>query len=221
MAGYAGLGTILRIDTGSGHGRLVAELTSISGPSVSLDTIDVSSHDSWQQGDTIDAVTFTNGTNTINCVGHGLQNGEVVAFRLGAGGALPAELSDDRWYYVINRAANTFQVSETFGGVAAAFTDDGSTIVNVFRASPYREYAGGLIDGGEVSLEGNLAELADADEIQGALDDRDELGFEIEFPTGDMWEFDGIVTAFETSAPHDDKLGFSASLKITGQPVLA
>jgi predicted secreted protein len=136
MAGYAGLGTILRIDTGSGHGRLVAELTSIGGPSISLDTIDVSSHDS--------------------------------------------EADDDS----------------------------------------YRTYVGGLIDGGEVSLEGNLAELADADEIQGALDDRDELGFEIEFPTGDMWEFDGIVTAFETLAPHDGKLGFSASLKITGQPVL-
>ncbi len=219
MAGYAGLGTELRIDMG-GAGNAVAELTSIGGPSVSLDTIDVSSHDSWRQGTTIDAVTFTNATNLVNCVGHGLQNGEVVAFRLGVGGALPAELSTDHWYYVVNRAADTFQVSLTFGGAAVTFTGDGSAIVNVFRASPYREYAGGLIDGGEVSLEGNLAEIADADEIKDAMDARDVLEFEIEFPTGDTWEFDGIVTAFETSAPHDGKLGFSASLKITGQPVL-
>ncbi len=220
MAGYAGLGTILRIDTGVGHGRLVAELTSIGGPSVSLDTIDVSSHDSWRQGANIAAVTFTNATNLVNSVGHGLQNGETVAFRLGVGGALPAEISDARWYYVINRAADTFQISETFGGVAVTFTGDGSATVNVYRAAPYRQYAGGLIDGGEISLEGNLAELADAEEIKDAIDDRDVLGFEIEFPTGDMWEFDGIVTAFETSAPHDGKLGFSASVKVTGQPQL-
>jgi len=221
MAGYAGLGTILRIDTHIGHGRLIAELTNIGGPSVSLDTIDVSSHDSWRQGEVIGPVTFTNATNIVNAAAHGLVNGRVVAFHLGVGGAVPAELSTDRWYYVVNANVNDFQVSASFGGAPIAFTDNGSATVNVHFASPYREYVGGLIDGGEVSLEGNLFVLADAEEIKDAIDDREVFGFEVEFPTGDIWEFDGFMSGFETSAPHDGKLGFSASVKISGQPTLS
>jgi len=43
-----------------------------------------------------------------------------------SGGALPTGLNAYTVYYVINKAANTFQVSLTLGGVAVTFSDDGS-----------------------------------------------------------------------------------------------
>ncbi len=133
MAGFSAYGTILRIDTNIGHGRLIAELTNIGGPSISVDTIDVSSHDS---------------------------------------------------------------------------------------PNAFREFVAGLIDAGEISFEGNLIDLDQSDEIMDAIEDREVFGFEIQFPEGEQWEFDGIVTGMETSAPHDGKIGFSASVKATGEAVL-
>jgi len=135
MAGYSAFGTILSIG-----GTDVAELTSISGPSVSADTIDVSSHDSL--------------------------------------------VADDA----------------------------------------YRTYVGGLLDGGEVSMEGNLTTAVAGNVIMTALEGRVEVAIVITFPAAAgvaTWTFDGIVTGFESSAPHDGKLGFSASIKVSGQPVLA
>ncbi len=133
MAGFSAYGTILRIDTNIGHGRLIAELTNISGPSISVDTIDVTTHDS---------------------------------------------------------------------------------------PGAFREFVAGLIDAGEISFEGNLIDIAQSDELMDAIEDREAFGFEIQFPEGEQWEFDGIVTGFETSAPHDGKIGFSASVKATGEAVL-
>lgn len=220
MAGFSAFGTQLEINTGIGV--LIAELTNIGGPTVSLETIDVSSNDSWRRQANIANCTFTNGTNLVNAVAHGLVDNEPVAFRPdGIAGVLPAELTDDHWYYVVNRTNDTFQVALTPGGAVVTFTDDGTAHIGFYRAAAYREYAGNIIDGGEISLEGNLALLADAAEIKDALDDRDECIFTITFPTGDTWIFDGIVTAFESSAPYDDKLAFTAGVKVTGQPVLS
>lgn len=136
MSGYSGFGTVLTIGINE-----VAELTSISGPSISMDTIDVSAHNA---------------------------------------------------------------------GIGAA---DG-----------YRDFVAGLIDGGEVSMEGNLTTVASAGYITSAMEDRTEKAIVITFPTAagvSTWTFDGIVTAFSTEAPYDDKLSFSASIKVTGRPVLA
>ena len=138
MAGFSAFGTILAF--GAPINQDIAELTSISGPSVSADTIDVSSHDS---------------------------------------------LADD----------------------------DG-----------YRTYVAGLLDGGEVSAEGNLTTAVAANYVMTALEGRAAIPMTITFPAAAgvaTWTFDGIVTAFETSAPHDGKLGFSISIKISGQPVIA
>ncbi len=135
MAGYAGLGTILTIALVP-----VAELTSIGGPSVSADTIDVSAH---------------------------------------------------------------------HDPTGAPFA--------------YREYVAGLLDGGEVSMEGNLTDAAAANVVLTALNSRAEQAIAITFPAtvGAAWGFQGIVTGFETSAPHDGKLGFSASIKVTGRPTIS
>lgn len=56
-----------------------------------------------------------------------------------------------------------------------------------------------------------------------ALISRRVANFELEFPVTPavVWELQGIVTGFEPSAPYDDKLGASVTIKITGQPTLA
>ena len=87
----------------------------------------------------------------------------------------------------------------------------------------FREYIPGLIDGGEVPVEGNFNPTVaiafyDAQVARTVL-----TGCTLEFPDAatTTWTFDCYVKQVTTSAPHDDKLPFSATLKITGRPTLA
>jgi hypothetical protein len=86
-------------------------------------------------------VTFNNTANTVNRDAHGLSNGTSIRLS-NTGGALPAELDDDNFYFVINSNANDFQVSLTSGGAAVTFTDDGT------GTSSYQ--LGGLLENSEV-----------------------------------------------------------------------
>lgn len=85
----------------------------------------------------------------------------------------------------------------------------------------YREFIAGFKDAGEVSLEGYL----ELNEGQQALYDLFESGetedFTIQFPDNfGKWEFKGVVTGFSTSADLEDPLSFSATIKVSGAPVL-
>jgi len=156
MAGFSGLGTVLKMSTALGTigttstDAGIAELTNISGPTMSAEEIDVSSHDS----------------------------------------------------------------------------DSG-----------YREFVAGFLDAGEISLEGNLTVAATTDNsLIAAFDDGSQRQFHILFPatgtsTSDLgahpwsgqylrWILSGVVTGVETAAPYDDKLTFSATVRITGEPFL-
>jgi len=131
MAGAFAQGTVLTV------GSAVAELTNISGPSISADTIDVTTHDS---------------------------------------------------------------------------------------ADGFREYVGGLRDGGEISIEGNLVDATESNILISLLEAGTvtaDATIDLPTSTAMTFTFDCIVTAYETTAPHDGKLGFSATLKVTGKPVLA
>ena len=61
----------------------------------------------------------------IDLTAHGLDNNEVVHFT-NTGGGLPAGLSINTKYYVINKTANDFEVSLTLGGGAVDITSDGT-----------------------------------------------------------------------------------------------
>lgn len=63
-------------------------------------------------------------TDTITSAGHGLSNGDVLL--LTTSDTLPAGLSADTPYYVINSATDTFQLSTTSGGSAVDITDTGT-----------------------------------------------------------------------------------------------
>jgi hypothetical protein len=56
----------------------------------------------------------------ITCNGHGLRNGDTVLFT--TTGALPTNLTANTQFFVINAAANTFQVSATLNGAAVNST---------------------------------------------------------------------------------------------------
>lgn len=131
MAGVFGNGTILTV------GSAIAELTSITGPGVSADTIDITTHDS---------------------------------------------------------------------------------------ADGYREYVAGLKNAGEVSVEGNVTTATAANTFLALLTSGAETtGATIVYPTtpAATMTFDCLVTAFEIKSPHDDKISFTATMKVTGKPVLS
>ena len=68
--------------------------------------------------------TATNATNILNDTAHGLSNGDCITIKTGT--TLPTGLSADTYYYVINKADDTFQVALTPGGSAVTFSDDGT-----------------------------------------------------------------------------------------------
>lgn len=86
----------------------------------------------------------------------------------------------------------------------------------------YREFIQGLKDGGSVTLEGNFTHVASQIGLKTLLDSGDVVAMKIEFPDAlATWTFSGYVNALSTSAPMEDKISFSASVKVTGKPVLA
>lgn len=70
------------------------------------------------------ACTFTNATNIVNAVAHGLANDDIIEFT--TDNTLPAELTADTKYFVVNKADDTFQVSLTKAGAVKTFTDNGT-----------------------------------------------------------------------------------------------
>lgn len=70
-------------------------------------------------------VTATAGaTDTINWTAHGLSNNRILNFT--TTGTLPDPLVIATDYYVINKTADTFQISTTLAGTAVDLTDTGS-----------------------------------------------------------------------------------------------
>lgn len=89
----------------------------------------------------------------------------------------------------------------------------------------YREFIGGLKDGGEVGISGFFNPETGKGQVEflEALDTGTVKDFIIEFPTsiGKKWSFKGIVTAFTTGVSLEDPLSFEGSIKVTGKPTLA
>ena len=69
------------------------------------------------------AVTLTDAGDTVDLTAHGLANGDEVSF---ATIVTTTGIVINKIYFVVNQAANTFQVALTAGGAAIALTTDGS-----------------------------------------------------------------------------------------------
>jgi predicted secreted protein len=132
-------------------------------------------------------------------------------------------------------AAHGIQFKRGDGGAPEAFT----AIANIEDITPpaptrdtievsshsstdkWREYIGGLRDGGELGLV--LVYEADSSS-QNAL--RDDLetdaarNYQIVFNDGGatVWQFSGLVTGFEVAAPRDSKYTANVTIKVSGKP---
>jgi hypothetical protein len=82
--------------------------------------------------------TVTQGTpGTVNCTAHGYANGTLVRLRAadsGVSGTVPTGLSETAKYYVVNQAADSFQLSISPGGSALAITSAGTGSLKVWKA---------------------------------------------------------------------------------------
>ncbi|MCK9518049.1 MAG: hypothetical protein M0R74_03315 [Dehalococcoidia bacterium] len=93
-------------------------------------------------------------------------------------------------------------------------------------ADSYKEFIPGLIDAGEISLEG-LFDYTDTTGQHAMLTDmnaRESKTAVITFPTatGATWTFTGYITKLKIGdAPVDDAIPFTASIKVTGKPTFA
>jgi predicted secreted protein len=83
----------------------------------------------------------------------------------------------------------------------------------------WREFVAGMIDGGTFSLEGNVTSGTVATMLAALGEDSEE--FIITLADDFTWTFNAFMSSLSFGAPHEDKLSFSASLKVTGTPTLA
>lgn len=84
-------------------------------------------------------VTFTNTTNTVNLVSHGLVAGAPV--QLQTTGSTPTGLLPQFvQYWVINPTTNNFQLSLSKGGSVVDFTDDGTGINTILIGRPPKSF---------------------------------------------------------------------------------
>ena len=90
----------------------------------------------------------------------------------------------------------------------------------------WKEFITGLLDGGELSFDINFVPTSAGHDAETGLlkafTSRQRTGFKLVFPDEDAttWAFDGLVTGFSVSAPTDDFLGASVTVKVTGAPNL-
>ena len=91
----------------------------------------------------------------------------------------------------------------------------------------YRQFVGGFNDPGEIGIE-LMFDPTDATQddvgVDGLLsiyDLHEVVGFQVVWPDATIWRFQGLVTAYEPSAPVDDVLTAAITVKLSGQPTFA
>jgi predicted secreted protein len=129
---------------------------------------------------------------------------------------------------------------DAFGTVWAISTDGGTTFTAVAQvtnigvldikadtietsdhdsADQYRTFIGGMVDGGELKFDINYDPS-----VHGTLLDNVGKVLKHKVTLTDAGaatvEFDGIITGLSAEAPFDDKLAGSASVKVSGKPVI-
>ena len=110
------------------------------------------------------------------------------------------------------------ELSSISGPTQSAATID----VTSHDSAGWREFIAGLREGGSISIEGNLI-VGDADGQVGMYDDFDngeDRAWEIRFPSyavsAPKLSGTGIIESWTFNFPSDDKITFSASIKLSG-----
>lgn len=124
---------------------------------------------------------------------------------------------------LLKRDGNTIAELSKIGPVGKSRETIDCTNLNT--AGGYKEFIGGMRDGGVVALEGNFIAGDTSGQIglQTDFDGETAQSFVVYFPTAitATWTFTGVVTKFETNFEVNNKVTFASEIKITGEPVLA
>lgn len=86
-------------------------------------------------------------------------------------------------------------------------------------ADGWREFVGGLKDGGEVTAEVNY-DPREHDTLLADYEISQPIPWRVTWPTGDAWEITAILSGFNPEAPVDDKLAAEITLKVSGKPAI-
>jgi predicted secreted protein len=122
---------------------------------------------------------------------------------------------------------NTVDVAELSNISGPTESADAIEVTNHGSPDAFREFIAGLRNGGEVSIEGSFIKGDTTGQIAMHTDFQagTKRAFIIKMPgwvaTAPQVSGYGILTAFEAKFPYDDKISFSATMKVTGKPVLA
>ncbi len=86
----------------------------------------------------------------------------------------------------------------------------------------YREFLGGLVDAGEVSCEVNY-DPAIHNVLLDDLDSDDPVNWQVNFPTTPVQTctFSALLTGFAATAPMEDKMAATITMKVSGKPAWA
>ncbi len=100
----------------------------------------------------------------------------------------------------------------------ATITRDTMDLTHMLSPDGYKEFAGALADGGEVTIEGHFlpgdaTQQLIISDMTGA-----NVTWRIAWPdTGSTtWTFSAFPTNYSPTVPHDGKMTFSATLKVSG-----
>jgi predicted secreted protein len=84
----------------------------------------------------------------------------------------------------------------------------------------WREFIGGLKDGGEVSIEVNYDPRVH-DDLVADFDDPDPRNYKLVFPKNyGTWELSLLLTGFSQEAPVDGQLAAEMTFKVSGKPTI-
>lgn len=87
----------------------------------------------------------------------------------------------------------------------------------------YKEFLGGLKDGGEVSGEGNLVYDTTQTNLLTDFEAGTRRNFQILVPVSGgtkTWAFTGIIMRLQPTYPVDDRMTYSFGIKVTAKPTL-
>jgi len=103
-----------------------------------------------------------------------------------------------------------------------SFSVDTEDVTDMDSANGWEEHIPTIKRSGEVALDIHFepTETTHTD-VTSALGEQ--RSFQLVFPddSSTQWDFDAIITGFETEEPYDGKISGSINLKITGEPTLA
>jgi len=103
-----------------------------------------------------------------------------------------------------------------------SFSVDTEDVTDMDSTNGWEEHIPTIKRSGEVALDIHFepTETTHTD-VTSALGEQ--RSFQLVFPddSSTQWDFDAIITGFETEEPYDGKISGSINLKITGEPTLA